>query len=222
VRSSLISPVKILIIAFVSSRTIDASLAWADLPWLKKAAGGLPILIKGIQTYEDALLAYQCGASGIIIGNHGGRQVNSYVKTTFSYPSSFHADLVSPISYDSLPFSDSPSASTPLETLLEIRRNAPHLISNSSFSIVLDGGIRRGSAIVKALCLGTTAVSLGRPFMYSLIFGEDGVEKVARILEDEVERCMRLLGVRSVKELRPEMVNTRRVERRMWGEGSKL
>lgn len=58
--------------------------------------------------------------------------------------------------------------------------------------------------------------------MYSLMYGEAGVEKVARILEDEVERCLRLLGVRSLAELRLEMVHTRAVERRIWGEGAKL
>lgn len=110
------------------------------------------------------------------------------------------------------------SASTPLEILLELRRHAPHLLSSpSKLTIVVDGGIRRGTDVVKALCLGAHAVSLARPFMFSLVYGPDGVEKVARILEDEVVRAMKLLGVRSVEELGPEYVNARRVERLVYG-----
>ncbi|GAA5967853.1 hypothetical protein JCM11641_005786 [Rhodosporidiobolus odoratus] len=169
-----------------TSATIDASLSWQDLDWIKRASGGLPIFLKGIHTYEDALLAYEHGMAGIYVSNHGG------------------------------------SAPTPLEILLSLSHHAPLLLHNPTFAIILDGSIRRGTDLLKALCLGATAVSLGRPFMYSLIYGEEGVERVARILEDEVRRGCRLLGVRSVKELRREMVNTRRAERRMWGGGSML
>ncbi|GAA5924865.1 hypothetical protein JCM10213_000462 [Rhodosporidiobolus nylandii] len=170
--------------------TIDASLTWEDLAWVKKASGGLPLFVKGIHGYEDAVLAHQYGAAGIYLSNHGGRQVDT--------------------------------APTPLEILLELHHYAPHLLYNPSFPVILDGTVRRGTDVVKALCLGATAVSLGRPFMYSLIYGTDGVERVARILEDEVGRCLRLLGCKSVKELMPAMVNAKRVERRIWGEGSKL
>jgi len=55
---------------------IDASLSWEDLPWLREISQGLPILIKGIHTFEDALKAYDSGARGIFLSNHGGRQVN--------------------------------------------------------------------------------------------------------------------------------------------------
>ncbi|GAA5999934.1 hypothetical protein JCM10207_005978 [Rhodosporidiobolus poonsookiae] len=114
------------------------------------------------------------------------------------------------------------TAPTTLEMLLELRLHAPHLLSSPTFSVVVDGGIRRGTDAVKALCLGATAVSLGRPFMFSLVYGQEGPQRVVEIMRDEMERCLRLLGVRSVGELRPEMVNTRRVERRFFGEGSKL
>ncbi|GAA5881611.1 hypothetical protein JCM1840_000172, partial [Sporobolomyces johnsonii] len=117
-------------------------------------------------------------------------------------------------------------ASTPLETLLELRLHAPHLLSpssSSSLTIIVDGGIRRGTDVVKALCLGATAVSLARPFMYSLVYGAEGVARAASVLEDEVARAMRLVGVTSVRELGPELVNARKVERLVWGgEGSKL
>lgn len=62
------------------SSTIDASLSWKDLDWVKKASGGLPILVKGIHTVEDAILAEQYGADGIFLSNHGGRQVNTFVQ----------------------------------------------------------------------------------------------------------------------------------------------
>lgn len=113
------------------------------------------------------------------------------------------------------------SASTPLEVLLEIRQSAPHLLASPSrFTVILDGGLRRGTDIVKALCLGAHACSLGRPFMYSLVYGEAGVEKVARVLQEEVVRCCKLLGVRSVKELGPQYVNAKRVERMVFGGGA--
>ncbi|BGP32502.1 hypothetical protein JCM10296v2_004283 [Rhodotorula toruloides] len=174
-----------------TSATIDASLSWKDLDWVKAASGGLPVLVKGIHTVEDAILAEQYGASGIFLSNHGGRQVNP--------------------------------ASTPLEVLLEIRQSAPHLLASPSrFTVILDGGLRRGIDIVKALCLGAHACSLGRPFMYSLVYGEDGVEKVARVLEEEVVRYCKLLGVRSVQELGSQYVNARRVERMAFGSEARL
>ncbi|CEQ42484.1 SPOSA6832_04289 [Sporobolomyces salmonicolor] len=176
-----------------TSATIDASLSWSDFAWLKKASQGLPIIVKGIHTVEDALLAVEHGASGLMLSNHGGRQVNT--------------------------------ASTPLETLLELRLHAPHLLDGapSRPTILVDGGIRRGTDVVKALCLGATAVSLARPFMYSLVYGAEGVARAASVLEDEVARAMRLLGATSVRELGPEFVNARKVERRVWrGAGSKL
>ncbi|GAA5862627.1 hypothetical protein JCM8547_003493 [Rhodosporidiobolus lusitaniae] len=108
------------------------------------------------------------------------------------------------------------TASTPLETLLELRHLAPHLLRNPRFPLILDGGIRRGTSLVKALCLGASAVSLGRPFMFSLVYGEDGVERLARVLEEEVGRCLRLLGVKTLGELGEEDVNVRRAERRVW------
>ncbi|GAA5887897.1 hypothetical protein JCM6882_000790 [Rhodosporidiobolus microsporus] len=179
---------KVLAVA-ATSATVDASLAWKDLEWVKQASG-LPVFVKGIQTVEDAIIAYEHGVAGLYLSNHGARQVNT--------------------------------ASTPLEILLELRHHAPHLLHNPSFPLILDGSLRRGTHIVYALALGCTAVSLGRPFMYSLIYGPAGPEKVARVLEDEVGRCLRLLGVRSLRELRPEMVNTRKVERMIYGEGVKL
>lgn len=106
------------------------------------------------------------------------------------------------------------SAQAPLLTLLEIRKFAPHLIE-SKMTIFIDGGIRRGTDILKAIALGATAVGLGRPFLFSLCagYGEKGVQRMVEILRHEIETNMTFLGASTMKELRPEMVNTSRLER---------
>lgn len=123
----------------------SATLVWDDLEWIRyywNSTG--PIVLKGIQTAEDARKAFEIGIDGIYLSNHGGRQVD-------------HA----------------PSA---IRTLLEIRRFCPEILGK--IEIYLDGGVRRGADIVKALALGATAVAIGRPFMYACAFGEQGVSKV--------------------------------------------
>lgn len=148
------------------------SLTWDDLKWLRGQTH-LPIILKGIQTHEDAALAAskECidlGVKGIILSNHGGRA----------------ADTAPP----------------PVYTLLEIRKYAPFVLER--LEVYVDGGIRRGTDVVKALCLGATAVGIGRPALYGLSgYGPEGVERVLTILREEVETTMRLLGVNSIKEL---------------------
>lgn len=116
---------------------------WQDLEWIRKEWDG-PIVLKGIQCAEDAQLALDYGCDGILLSNHGGRQLHT-----------------------------APSA---LMTLLEIRTYCPEVIDK--LEIFLDGGLRDGSDVLKALCLGATAVGVGRPFMYALAaYGSRGVEK---------------------------------------------
>ena len=107
---------------------VDAALKWSDLAHFRQLTG-LPIIVKGIQTAEDAALAVQHGVEGIYLSNHGGRQLEG-----------------------------APSA---LETLLEIRRHEPQVFDKAE--VYVDGGIRRGTDVLKALCLGATAVGVGRP-----------------------------------------------------------
>lgn len=64
-------------LTFARNSTIDASLSWDDFPWLKKVSNGMPIIIKGIHTWEDAVKAHELGARGIFLSNHGGRQVDT-------------------------------------------------------------------------------------------------------------------------------------------------
>lgn len=103
-------------------------------------------------------------------------------------------------------------------TLLEIRKFAPCLL-DGKMQIFIDGGIRRGTDVLKALALGATAVGLGRPFLFSMSagYGEEGVRRMVQVLRQEIEANMVFLGVRSLRELRQEMVNASRLEREMIG-----
>jgi isopentenyl diphosphate isomerase/L-lactate dehydrogenase-like FMN-dependent dehydrogenase len=118
----------------------------------------LPILLKGILTTEDALLAVEHGVAGIIVSNHGGRQL------------------------DSVPAS--------IEVLPEITEAVA-----SRCEVYVDGGIRRGTDILKALGLGARAVLIGRPTLWGLaVKGEEGVCHVLNILREELELAMALAG----------------------------
>lgn len=159
----------------------DASLTWrTTLPWLVKQTKK-PIVLKGLQTHEDAYLASQFPEiKGIILSNHGGRAADTA-------PPSVH-------------------------TLLEIRKYCPEVLQK--LDVIVDGGIKRGTDVVKALCLGAKAVGVGRAPLFGLgAGGVEGVERVLEILRDESATAMRLLGVESVDELGLKHVNTRVLER---------
>lgn len=161
---------------------LSADITWKDIEWISKEWGG-PIVLKGIQCAEDAKLALEYGCAGILLSNHGGRQMHT-----------------------------APSA---LMTLLEIRTYCPEVIGK--MEIYLDGGLRDGNDVLKALCLGATAVGVGRPFLYALgAYGYKGVERCVDILTDELETGMRLLGITSLDQCRPEMVNATRLLNEMW------
>ena len=157
-------------------------LTWkTTLPWLRKHTD-LPIVLKGLQTHEDAYIASQHTpqVKGIILSNHGGRAMDTA-------PPSIH-------------------------TLLEIRKYCPEVLGK--LEVFVDGGIRRGTDVVKALCLGAKGVGLGRPPLFALgAGGVEGVERVLEILKAETETAMRLLGCERVEELGMQHVNTRAVER---------
>lgn len=92
-----------------------------------------------------------------------------------------------------------------LDVLIDIRQQRPDLFDK--LEIWLDGGIRRGTDVIKALALGANAVGLGRPFLYAQSgYGQQGAERAVEIMREEIERCMRLLGVTSIRQLTPEMV----------------
>ncbi|KAH4159971.1 hypothetical protein HBI70_159040 [Parastagonospora nodorum] len=156
---------------------IDDTFSWEDIKWLRKSTQ-LPIVAKGVQTAEDAVLAMKYGLDGIVITNHGGRNLDT------SPPS--------------------------LLTLLEIRKHHPEVFRH--LEVYIDCGIRRGTDIVKALCLGAKAVGMGRPFLYSLTYGQEGVEHFIDIMKDELETTMRLLGITDLSQCHPRYLNIGDVE----------
>ncbi|KAI9926331.1 hypothetical protein AWENTII_007116 [Aspergillus wentii] len=172
-------------VAKVMASSISPFIDWSILTWIRGLTA-LPIIIKGIQCVEDAVMAYRHGVQGIVLSNHGGRSQDT--------------------------------AQSPLLTLLEIRRHAPFLLK-SNMQIFIDGGIRRGTDVLKALALGATAVGLGRPFLYSLSagYGEEGVRRAIQILREEIEMNMVFLGVTRLEELGGHLVNSARLERDVTG-----
>ncbi|KAF7503794.1 hypothetical protein GJ744_003286 [Endocarpon pusillum] len=161
---------------------MDPTLTWSEtLPWLAKHTNKT-IILKGLQTHEDAYLASQHAprVKGIILSNHGGRAADTA-------PPSVH-------------------------TLMEIRKYCPEVFDK--LDVVVDGGIKRGTDVVKALCLGAKAVGIGRAALFGLgAGGIEGVERVLEILRDETMTAMRLLGAEKVEELGLRHVNTRAAER---------
>lgn len=95
-------------------------------------------------------------------------------------------------------------------TLLELHRICPAIFNQ--LEVYLDGGITRGSDILKALCLGATAVGIGRPYLYALAYGQEGIEHVTEILKDELRTTMKLVGITDVDQAHPGLVNTRDVD----------
>jgi L-lactate dehydrogenase (cytochrome) len=160
------------------SSFIDPSLSWDDLHWLR-AVTRLPIILKGVQTWEDAVRAAELRLSGVVLSNHGGRQLDF--------------------------------ARSGIEVLGEVvhelkKRN----LYSSAFQIFVDGGIRRASDALKAVAMGATAVGIGRPFLYAYsAYGADGVQHAIKLLKAEMEMDMRLIGAPTLKDLVPEMVDTR-------------
>ncbi|PRQ24952.1 putative (S)-2-hydroxy-acid oxidase [Rosa chinensis] len=148
---------------------IDRSLSWKDVKWLQTITT-LPILIKGVITAEDARLCIQAGAAGIIVSNHGARQLD-YVPAT-------------------------------IMALEEVVKAA-----EGQIPVFLDGGVRRGTDVFKALALGASGVFIGRPVVFSLAAaGEAGVRKVLQMLRDELELTMALSGCCSLKEIRRDHI----------------
>lgn len=151
----------------VSRIALDPTLDWSILSWLRSVSS-LPLLIKGILTADDARRAVDHGVDGIVVSNHGGRQLDGAVATL-----------------DALPVVAAAVAGT--------------------CPILIDGGIRRGTEVLKALALGADFVLIGRPFIYAAaIGGEAGVAHAIRLLADEISQDMALLGVSSLSELGPD------------------
>ncbi|OJD32750.1 l-lactate dehydrogenase [Diplodia corticola] len=145
----------------------NPTLTWAgDVEWLKERCGPeMQVWVKGVATAEDALLAVQYGVDGIVVSNHGGRQLDGALATL-----------------DALP-----------EVVAAVKGRIP---------VHVDGGIRHGTDVFKALALGADFCWIGRPVLWGLAYkGQEGVELCLRLLRDEVKLCMGLAGTVSVKDI---------------------
>lgn len=150
----------------------DPSLSWADLDWIREAWAG-PIVLKGIQTVEDARTAAAAGVQAVALSNHGGRQLDG--------------------------------APPPLELVRPVSDAV-----GDTVEVICDGGIRRGSDIVKALGLGARAVMAGRAYLWGLgAAGERGVGHVIGLLDEGMRRTMALAGCRTVDEIGPDLLRMR-------------
>ena len=145
-------------------------MTWEHLTFIRRCAPGLPVLVKGILTAEDAVLAVEHGVDGIVVSNHGGRQLDSCLA-----------------SLDALP-----------EVVEVVAGRVP---------VLMDGGVRRGTDVLKAIALGAAAVMVGRPVVWGLAAdGADGVAGVLEILRAEVENAMALTGCRTIAEVGRDLV----------------
>ncbi|KAF8323818.1 mitochondrial cytochrome b2-like protein [Clavulina sp. PMI_390] len=189
---------------------IDPKVTWADIAWIREqvrpvltssssssssasasvtasasSTPSIPIGVKGIQCVADALLAIHHGAQIIWLSNHGGRGLDT--------------------------------APPALYVLAELRRDHPWVFQHRDaggrqVEFYIDGGVRRGTDIVKALCLGARAVVMGRPFLYALQWGTQGVRHAVDILRDEMETTMRLIGATKVSDLGPHLLNVKALQ----------
>jgi isopentenyl diphosphate isomerase/L-lactate dehydrogenase-like FMN-dependent dehydrogenase len=141
----------------------DLGLSWRDLEWL--AGYGLPVVVKGLITAEDARLACVHGAAAVVVSNHGGRQLDGVQAT--------------------------------VDALEEVAEAV-----DGRIEVLLDGGVRRGTDVLKALALGARAVLIGRAMVWGLaVGGEAGVAHVLRLLRDEIQLGLALLGCCSPAEV---------------------
>jgi L-lactate dehydrogenase (cytochrome) len=160
-------------LAHVMNTQFDSSVEWDDVDWLRSVWDG-PLILKGIQSVEDAVIAAEHGIEAVALSNHGGRQLDSA-------PSPIA--LVAPVT-DAV---------------------------GDSIEVYCDGGVRRGSDMVKAVALGATACMIGRAYLYALgAAGERGVDHALGLLADDVRRTMALLGVRTLDELTRDYVTVAR------------
>ena len=148
---------------------LDPDLTWDDIAWLTSITD-LPVFVKGLVRADDAERAVDAGAAGVIVSNHGGRQLDT-----------------APAAIDALkPIADA---------------------IGDRVEVIVDGGIRRGSDVVKAIALGAKAVQIGRPVMWGLVVdGEQGVADVLGVLSDELDLAMALSGCRTIGDITADLL----------------
>ena len=148
---------------------IDADLTWNDVEWLRSITR-LPVLVKGVVRGDDAARAIDCGAAGVVVSNHGGRQLDTAVATLRALP-----EVVDAIAGRGV--------------------------------VLLDGGVRRGTDVLKALALGANAVQVGRPVIWGLALGgSEGVARVLELLRKEFDVAMALSGCPTVARITRDLI----------------
>ncbi|WOJ95142.1 L-lactate dehydrogenase [Congregibacter variabilis] len=154
--------------SFVESQ-FDPAATWEDIRWLRDQWRS-QLLIKGVLEVDDALAAVDCGAEGVVVSNHGGRQLDGVASTISKLPGIAQA-------------------------------------VDDRAEVFLDGGVRNGIDVVRAVALGARGVLIGRPWLFALAAqGEQGVSALLQVFANEIAVALTLAGVKSVHELTPEMV----------------
>lgn len=156
-------------LAAYAASMLDDTLNWSSIEWLRSVTP-LPIVLKGIHTAQDAKLSAEHGAAGIIVSNHGGRQLDGV-----------------PATIDILP-----------EVVDAV---------GGQLEILVDGGVRRGTDVLKALALGARAVLIGRPYIWGLALdGQAGVKRVLSMLKEELALAMALAGCPTIADIKRDLV----------------
>lgn len=149
--------------------TVDATLTWDDVQFMREAVS-IPIWVKGVLRGDDALEALDQGVDGIVVSNHGGRQLDGALPTAYALP----------------------------EIVDAVAGRVP---------VIVDGGIRRGADIMRAVALGADAVQVGRPVLWGLaVGGHVGVQRVLDILVNELALSMALAGCPSLAEVTGDLI----------------
>ena len=145
-------------------------LTWEDMNWIRSRTP-VPLIIKGILHREDARRCVTLGAEGVIVSNHGGRQLDSVMPSIVALE-----EIVDEVGDDCV--------------------------------VLVDGGIRSGLDVVKALALGARAVCIGRPYLWGLsIDGEEGIRAVLQIIRSEIEDALRQLGLEAISQVGPDCLS---------------
>ena len=153
----------------VAAALADSVVTWQDFHWLREVWPG-PIVAKGVLTGDDARRAIDVGAAGVVVSNHGGRQLDGVSATLRALP-----EIVQAV--------------------------------NGQVEVLVDGGVRRGGDIIKAICMGARAVLVGRAYAYGMAAaGTSGVHRAISILRADLDRTMKLLGCASISELDPSLI----------------
>jgi len=148
----------------IYSELLNAALTWKDIEWLRSITK-LPVLLKGVLNPDDAVRAVETGVAGVIVSNHGARNLDTLPSTAAALP----------------------------RIVDKVQGKLPLLV---------DGGIRRGTDVLKALALGAQAVLIGRPYLYGLaVAGAEGVARVVDILRRELMMAMALTGRTSIAQI---------------------